>query len=181
SSTSTPAACASGAPEPGCVKLAIRRPSRRSKVCARFSFPGSVRCCLAVDDGGGRQAARGPQQGFDLCAGFPMIRLRRPQPLAAPGPAAVLEVLRAAMEKFTTLTGVAAPLPLVNVDTDMIIPKQFLKTVQRTGLAKGLFFELREDKNGNPVPDFFMNQPQYKNAQILIAGDNFGCGSSREH
>src|SRR5690606_11155669 len=69
----------------------------------------------------------------------------------------------------------------INVDTDMIIPKKFLKTVERTGLAKGLFFELREDKNGNPVPDFFMNQPQYKNAQILIAGDNFGCGSSSEH
>ncbi|WP_298726329.1 3-isopropylmalate dehydratase small subunit [uncultured Ferrovibrio sp.] len=85
------------------------------------------------------------------------------------------------MDKFTTLTAVAAPLPMINVDTDMIIPKQFLKTVERTGLAKGLFFELRQDKDGNPVPDFFMNQPQYKGAQILVAGENFGCGSSREH
>ncbi|MBP7670512.1 3-isopropylmalate dehydratase small subunit [Ferrovibrio sp. MS7] len=85
------------------------------------------------------------------------------------------------MDKFTTLTAVAAPLPMINVDTDMIIPKQFLKTVERTGLARGLFFELREDENGKPNPDFFMNQPQYKGAQILVAGDNFGCGSSREH
>jgi len=85
------------------------------------------------------------------------------------------------MDKFTTLTAVAAPLPMINVDTDMIIPKQFLKTVERTGLAKGLFFELRETPDGKPVSDFFMNQPQYKNAQILVAGDNFGCGSSREH
>jgi 3-isopropylmalate/(R)-2-methylmalate dehydratase small subunit len=85
------------------------------------------------------------------------------------------------MDKFTTLTAVAAPLPMINVDTDMIIPKQFLKTVERTGLAKGLFFELRETPDGKPVPDFFMNQPQYKGAQILVAGDNFGCGSSREH
>jgi len=85
------------------------------------------------------------------------------------------------MEKFTTLTAVAAPLPMINVDTDMIIPKQFLKTVERTGLARGLFFELRQDVNGVPNPDFFMNQAPYKNAQILVAGDNFGCGSSREH
>ncbi len=85
------------------------------------------------------------------------------------------------MDKFTTLTAVAAPLPMINVDTDMIIPKQFLKTVERTGLAKGLFFELRETPDGKPVPDFFMNQAQYKGAQILVAGDNFGCGSSREH
>jgi len=85
------------------------------------------------------------------------------------------------MDKFTTLTAVAAPLPMINVDTDMIIPKQFLKTVERTGLAKGLFFELRQTPDGQPVPEFFMNQPQYKGAQILVAGDNFGCGSSREH
>ena len=85
------------------------------------------------------------------------------------------------MDKFTTLTAVAAPLPMINVDTDMIIPKQFLKTVERTGLAKGLFFELRETPDGKPVADFFMNQLQYKGAQILVAGDNFGCGSSREH
>ncbi len=85
------------------------------------------------------------------------------------------------MDKFTTLTAIAAPLPMINVDTDMIIPKQFLKTVERTGLARGLFFELRQDAAGKPNPDFFMNQAQYKDAQILVAGDNFGCGSSREH
>jgi 3-isopropylmalate/(R)-2-methylmalate dehydratase small subunit len=85
------------------------------------------------------------------------------------------------MEKFTTLTGVAAPLPLVNVDTDMIIPKQFLKTVQRTGLAKGLFYEMRFDENGRPKDGFVLDQPAYKNARILVAGENFGCGSSREH
>ena len=84
------------------------------------------------------------------------------------------------MEKFTSLTAVAAPLPLVNVDTDMIIPKQFLKTVRRTGLRAGLFFELRTDEDGNPI-DFVLDQPAYQDAQILIAGDNFGCGSSREH
>ena len=85
------------------------------------------------------------------------------------------------MEKFTTLTGVAAPLPLVNVDTDMIIPKQFLKTVQRTGLAKGLFYEMRFDENGQPKAGFVLDQPAYSNAKILVAGENFGCGSSREH
>ncbi len=84
------------------------------------------------------------------------------------------------METFTSLTAVAAPLPLVNVDTDMIIPKQFLKTVRRTGLRAGLFFELRTDEDGNPI-DFVLDQPAYQDAQILIAGDNFGCGSSREH
>jgi len=85
------------------------------------------------------------------------------------------------MEKFTTLTGVAAPLPIVNIDTDMIIPKQFLKTIKRTGLGKSLFFEMRYDDAGNEVPDFVLNQAAWRNAQILVAGDNFGCGSSREH
>ncbi len=85
------------------------------------------------------------------------------------------------MEKFTKLTGVAAPLPLINVDTDMIIPKQFLKTIKRSGLGKNLFDEMRYDADGNENPDFVLNQPQYRNAQILVAGDNFGCGSSREH
>jgi len=85
------------------------------------------------------------------------------------------------MEKFTTLTGVAAPLPLVNIDTDMIIPKQFLKTVQRTGLSKGLFYEMRFDENGKPKEGFVLDQPAYKNTKILVAGENFGCGSSREH
>jgi len=85
------------------------------------------------------------------------------------------------MEKFTTLTGVPAPLPMINVDTDMIIPKQFLKTIKRTGLGKNLFHEMRFDENGNENPDFVLNRPAYRNAKILIAGDNFGCGSSREH
>ncbi len=85
------------------------------------------------------------------------------------------------MEKFTKLTGVAAPLPLINIDTDMIIPKQFLKTIKRTGLGKSLFFEMRYDDNGNEIADFVLNQPAYRNAEILVAGDNFGCGSSREH
>ncbi len=85
------------------------------------------------------------------------------------------------MKKFTTLTGVAAPMPLVNIDTDMIIPKLFLKTIQRSGLGKNLFDEMRYDRQGNEIPDFVLNQPQYRKAQILVAGDNFGCGSSREH
>jgi 3-isopropylmalate/(R)-2-methylmalate dehydratase small subunit len=85
------------------------------------------------------------------------------------------------MEKFTTLTGIAAPLPLINVDTDMIIPKQFLKTIQRSGLGKNLFDEMRYTPDGAEIPDFVLNQPAYRKAQILVAGDNFGCGSSREH
>ena len=85
------------------------------------------------------------------------------------------------MEKFTTLTGVAAPLPMINVDTDMIIPKQFLKTIKRTGLGVSLFFEMRFDDDGNEKPDFVLNQPAYRQSKILVAGDNFGCGSSREH
>ena len=85
------------------------------------------------------------------------------------------------MEKFTALTGVAAPMPLVNIDTDMIIPKQFLKTIKRSGLGVNLFDEMRHDNDGNEIPDFVLNQPAYRNAQILVAGDNFGCGSSREH
>jgi 3-isopropylmalate/(R)-2-methylmalate dehydratase small subunit len=85
------------------------------------------------------------------------------------------------MEKFTKLTGIAAPMPLVNIDTDMIIPKQFLKTIQRSGLGKNLFDEMRFDREGNEVADFVLNQPAYRSAEILVAGDNFGCGSSREH
>ena len=85
------------------------------------------------------------------------------------------------MEKFTTLTGVAAPLPMVNVDTDAIIPKQYLKTIKRTGLSAGLFHEMRTDRNGVVTGDFVLDKPAYKNARILVAGDNFGCGSSREH
>ena len=85
------------------------------------------------------------------------------------------------MDKFTTLTGVAAPLPLINVDTDMIISKQFLKTVKRSGLGVNLFSDMRYDDSGAENPDFVLNKPAYRNAQILIAGENFGCGSSREH
>lgn len=85
------------------------------------------------------------------------------------------------MEKFTVLEGIAAPLPIVNVDTDMIIPKQYLKTIKRTGLGKGLFSEARYRDDGRENPDFVLNKPAYRAAQILVAGDNFGCGSSREH
>ncbi len=85
------------------------------------------------------------------------------------------------MEAFTRLDAKAAPLPLANIDTDQIIPKQFLKTVERKGLAKGLFYEYRFDEQGKEKPDFVLNQPAYKGAGVLIAGDNFGCGSSREH
>jgi 3-isopropylmalate/(R)-2-methylmalate dehydratase small subunit len=85
------------------------------------------------------------------------------------------------MQPFTKLSGVAAPLPMGNVDTDMLIPKQFLKTLVRTGLGKSLFFEQRYDQKGNEIPDFVLNKPAYRKAQILVAGPNFGCGSSREH
>ncbi|MCP3054065.1 3-isopropylmalate dehydratase small subunit [Aurantimonas marianensis] len=85
------------------------------------------------------------------------------------------------MQKFDKLTGVAAPLPIVNVDTDMIIPKDYLKTILRTGLGTGLFAELRYNEDGSENPDFVLNKPAYRNAEILVAGDNFGCGSSREH
>ena len=85
------------------------------------------------------------------------------------------------MEKFNTLTGVAAPMPMINVDTDMIIPKQFLKTIKRSGLGVNLFDEMRYDDDKNEIPSFVLNKPAYREAEILIAGDNFGCGSSREH
>lgn len=85
------------------------------------------------------------------------------------------------MQAFTTLTATAAPMDLINIDTDMIIPKQYLKTIKRTGLGKNLFDEMRYDDNGNEIADFVLNKPAYRNTQILIAGDNFGCGSSREH
>jgi 3-isopropylmalate/(R)-2-methylmalate dehydratase small subunit len=85
------------------------------------------------------------------------------------------------MDKFTTLTGVAAPLPITNIDTDMIIPKQYLKTIARTGLGKGLFSEMRYKEDGSENPDFVLNKPAYRKAQIIVAEDNFGCGSSREH
>ncbi|MEM9797560.1 MAG: 3-isopropylmalate dehydratase small subunit [Pseudomonadota bacterium] len=85
------------------------------------------------------------------------------------------------MDKFETITGVAAPLPLINVDTDMIIPKQFLKTIKRSGLGVNLFDEMRYADDGSEIEGFVLNKPAYRNAQILVAGDNFGCGSSREH
>jgi len=85
------------------------------------------------------------------------------------------------MEKFEKLQGIAAPMPLVNIDTDMIIPKVFLKTIKRSGLGVNLFDEMRYERDGSEKPDFVLNKPQYRNAEILVAGDNFGCGSSREH
>ena len=85
------------------------------------------------------------------------------------------------MEKFTTLTGIAAPMPLINIDTDMIIPKQFLKTIKRSGLGVSLFDEMRYTTDGQEIPDFVLNQPAWRASEIIVAGDNFGCGSSREH
>lgn len=85
------------------------------------------------------------------------------------------------MEKFENVSGVAAPMPLINIDTDMIIPKQFLKTIKRSGLGVNLFDEMRYDDSGAELPDFVLNKPAYRNAEIIVAGDNFGCGSSREH
>jgi 3-isopropylmalate/(R)-2-methylmalate dehydratase small subunit len=85
------------------------------------------------------------------------------------------------MRKFDTLTAVAAPLPIINVDTDMIIPKDYLKTIRRTGLGKGLFSEMRYREDGSENPDFVLNKPAWRQAKILVTGDNFGCGSSREH
>src|SRR5487761_605408 len=85
------------------------------------------------------------------------------------------------MEKFTTLSGIAAPLPMINIDTDKILPAVYLKTIKRTGLGKVLFEEVRFRPDGSENPDFVLNQPPYRNARILVAGDNFGCGSSREH
>ena len=85
------------------------------------------------------------------------------------------------MEKFEKLSGIAAPMPLINIDTDMIIPKQFLKTIKRSGLGVNLFDEMRYDDNGDEIPDFVLNKPAYRSSEIIVAGDNFGCGSSREH
>ena len=85
------------------------------------------------------------------------------------------------MDKFEKLSGIAAPMPLINIDTDMIIPKQFLKTIKRSGLGVNLFDEMRYDDNGDEIPDFVLNKPAYRSSEIIVAGDNFGCGSSREH
>jgi len=92
-----------------------------------------------------------------------------------------LESIKTKMQKFNSLTSIPAYLPIVNIDTDMIIPKQFLKTIKRTGLGKNLFFEMRYDDNGNEIKDFILNQDPHNQSKILIAGKNFGCGSSREH
>ena len=100
-------------------------------------------------------------------------------PVGPAGPATLAK--EKDMLKFTKLTSVAAPLPIINIDTDMIIPKDYLKTIQRTGLGRGLFSEMRYHEDGSENPDFVLNLPQYRKAQILVAGDNFGCGSSREH
>ena len=93
----------------------------------------------------------------------------------------MLESTKIKMKKFNSLTSIPAYLPIVNIDTDMIIPKQFLKTIKRTGLGKNLFFEMRYDDNGNEIKDFILNQEPHNQSKILIAGKNFGCGSSREH
>ena len=85
------------------------------------------------------------------------------------------------MEKFEKITGVAAPMPLINIDTDMIIPKVYLKTIKRSGLGVSLFAEMRYDDDGNEIADFVLNKPAYRDAEVIVAGDNFGCGSSREH
>ena len=85
------------------------------------------------------------------------------------------------MERFEKISGIAAPMPLINIDTDMIIPKQFLKTIKRSGLGVNLFDEMRYDDNGEEIPDFVLNKPAYRSSEIIVAGDNFGCGSSREH
>ena len=85
------------------------------------------------------------------------------------------------MDKFVKFSGIAAPMPLINIDTDMLIPKQFLKTIKRTGLGENLFFEMRYDSNGSLIKDFILNKDHYSSASIIVAGDNFGCGSSREH
>jgi 3-isopropylmalate/(R)-2-methylmalate dehydratase small subunit len=93
----------------------------------------------------------------------------------------MLESIKIKMQKFNSLTSIPVYLPIINIDTDMIIPKQFLKTIKRTGLGKNLFFEMRYDDNGNEIKDFILNQEPYNQSKILIAGKNFGCGSSREH
>ena len=93
----------------------------------------------------------------------------------------MLESIKIKMQKFNSLTSIPAYLPIVNIDTDMIIPKQFLKTIKRTGLGKNLFFEMRYDDDGNEIKDFILNQEPHNKSKILIAGKNFGCGSSREH
>jgi N-acetyl-gamma-glutamyl-phosphate reductase len=138
-----------------------------------FANDGARPCAADGDlrqSGQGRiGCGRAESQPDDRCGGNPR---HRPSP----------SCLRTkTMQKFETLTGVAAPLNIVNIDTDMIIPKQFLKTIKRTGLGKSLFFEMRYTQDGKEIGDFVLNKPAYRKAEILVAGDNFGCGSSREH
>src|SRR6476660_2015646 len=114
-------------------------------------------------------------------SGSKSTRTRAWPDLTAASQNAMSWLLEKPMDKFTTLEGVAAPLDQINVDTDMIIPKQYLKTIKRTGIGKGLFSEKRYRDDGSENPDFVLNKPAYRKAKILVAGDNFGCGSSREH
>jgi len=132
---------------------------------------------------GGAVAVPPPPPAEDTLPKSDYAAIVRPKPAAGRSPAAAAGGAAAVggMPKFTTLKGVAAPLDLQNVDTDMIIPKQFLKTIKRTGLGVSLFYEMRFDAAGKEIPDFVLNRPQYRNSKILVAGNNFGCGSSREH
>lgn len=113
--------------------------------------------------------------------GFVFVSCQK-DPILAKGDLAPANSVKGKLvDKFETLTGVAAPMPLVNIDTDMIIPKQFLKTIKRSGLGVNLFDEMRYDDDRNEIDSFVLNQPAYRNSEIIVAGDNFGCGSSREH
>src|SRR6188508_3263860 len=122
------------------------------------------------------KAVRGPEAALI----WSLPRWRSPQPSKAISSTSVTGG-NCCMQSFTQLTGLVAPLDRVDIDTDQIIPKQFLKTIKRTGLREGLFFDWRRQKDGSPDPSFFLNQPQYQGATILLTRDNFGCGSSREH
>ena len=134
---------------------------------------------LSDDDMEAIEARRGLAGCANLAADLPFAWTAAFAINQRPCPALNREVRP--MDKFTTLEGVAAPLKIINVDTDMIIPKQYLKTIKRTGLGKGLFSEQRYKDDGSENPDFILNKPAYRNAKVLVAGDNFGCGSSREH
>ncbi len=150
----------------------------RGKAFSSEVAPGSREENASKQESGARSAPS-ERNGLQLCRNEPFtavtfaINNRPVSPSFCPG--------RAPMDKFTTLEGVAAPLKIINVDTDMIIPKQYLKTIKRTGLGKGLFSEQRYKDDGSENPDFVLNQSAYRNAKVLVAGDNFGCGSSREH
>ena len=142
-----------------------------------YAMPSAI--LVTIEFFGLRSWPLGRQYGLpsNRLHGWRLIGYQR----ARPGLPSALAKGLSAMQKFDKLTGVAAPLPMINVDTDMIIPKQFLKTIKRTGLGKSLFYEMRYDEQGNEVSDFVLNQPAYRKATILVTGENFGCGSSREH